>query len=653
MATTENTFDGDGSKVQFPFTFEYLKTSDVKIGLKIGSGVEQILATDKYEFPNATTLKVLSTTATDWQESTGAPKNTVKVRVHRKTSDDNVASTFYPGSAIRSSDLNDNFLQNLYVTQEARNITTDSTDIANEAKDTADAADAIADAAKLATDRLVATTSNNGTTWTLTGNNTNASTDPKGVGYSITTAEAAKLATDTYVAVGNTLKGTGADGQPQGVAYAVTQATAANGAVGDKIAKDGSTTISANIPFNSKKITGLADPTAAQDGATKAYVDAHILDEDDLATNSATKPPSQQSIKAYIATTNYTKTEADAKYFTADTETIDSTETWDDADNRIATTKAIDNRVTTIVQDVGGFVPIANETSFPNTNPDVNNGAGTLVSIKALASSLTSNGSGVATIANGNIANSATVTINGLDNSTTYAAGYGMIVETTSTLHTYAFHRLLAKATEVTSVNNNSSNINTVAGAITNINTVAGNNTNITAVADNESNIDIVAGELTYAEDLGLVSESLTSSSGNNIDTVAGAITNINTVAGNNTNITTVAGSNSNVTSVAGSIANVNTVATNITNVNSFSDQYKVAGSAPGSPTEGDLWYDSGNNVLKYHNGSSFVSIQTGLTNIIEDQTPELYAALDCNDKNLTEVATISGTNLQIDFGTL
>ena len=56
---------------------------------------------------------------------------------------------------------------------------------------------------------------------------------------------------------------------------------------------------------------------------------------------------------------------------------------------------------------------------------------------------------------------------------------------------------------------------------------------------------------------------------------------------------------------------------------------------------------------MKYHNGSSFVSIATGLTNIIEDQTPELYAALDCNDKNLTEVATISGTNLQIDFGTL
>ena len=49
-----------------------------------------------------------------------------------------------------------------------------------------------ADAAKLASDRLVATTSDGGSSWTLAGNNTNASTDPKGVGYAVTTAESAQ-----------------------------------------------------------------------------------------------------------------------------------------------------------------------------------------------------------------------------------------------------------------------------------------------------------------------------------------------------------------------------------------------------------------------------------------------------------------------------
>ena len=62
---------------------------------------------------------------------------------------------------------------------------------ATSATTTANTANTTATTAKLASDRLVATTSNGGTTWTLSGNNTNASTDPKGVGYAVTTAETA------------------------------------------------------------------------------------------------------------------------------------------------------------------------------------------------------------------------------------------------------------------------------------------------------------------------------------------------------------------------------------------------------------------------------------------------------------------------------
>lgn len=40
------------------------------------------------------------------------------------------------------------------------------------------------------------------------------------------------------------------------------------------VTKDGQTSITANIPFNTYKATGLGNPTAAQDAATKTYVDS-------------------------------------------------------------------------------------------------------------------------------------------------------------------------------------------------------------------------------------------------------------------------------------------------------------------------------------------------------------------------------------------
>ena len=52
----------------------------------------------------------------------------------------------------------------------------------------------------------------------------------------------------------------------------------------------------------------------------------------------------------------------DTRYFRQDSsETITSGATWSGSDNYIATTAAIDARIVDLVDDVGGFVPIANE----------------------------------------------------------------------------------------------------------------------------------------------------------------------------------------------------------------------------------------------------------------------------------------------------
>jgi len=61
-----------------------------------------------------------------------------------------------------------------------------------------------------------------------------------------------------------------------------------------------------------------------------------------------------------------------------------------------------------------------------------------------------------------------------------------------------------------------------------------------------------------------------------------------------------------NVSTVATNIANVNTVATNITDVNAFAETYFISATAPGSPTTGDLWFDTSTNTMKVYGSSGF-----------------------------------------------
>ena len=169
------------------------------------------------------------------------------------------------------------------------------------------------------------------------------------------------------------------------------------------------------------------------------------------------------------------------------------------------------------------------------------------------------------------------------------------------------------------------------------------------------NDINVVAGQVAHGTDLGSVADSLSSASGaTNITTVADDITNVNTVAGSIANVNTTAGSISNVNTTAGSISNVNTVSSSISDVNRYANEYVIQSGQPSSPSAGDLWYNTTANVLNYYTGGSWVGITgSGIASLAADPSPELAAALDCNNKNLTEVATISGNNLQIDFGTL
>ena len=108
MALTENNPTNTGATT-YPFTFPYLKPTDVKVSV---SGVVKTYLTH-WEFDTPTTIKF------NTGHVPAAGQGTI--RIYRETDDSKLEAQFFAGSAIKSSDLNDNFTQNLYVTQESNN----------------------------------------------------------------------------------------------------------------------------------------------------------------------------------------------------------------------------------------------------------------------------------------------------------------------------------------------------------------------------------------------------------------------------------------------------------------------------------------------------------------------------------------------------
>ena len=423
------------------------------------------------------------------------PASPASIRIYRDTDVDSAKATYTAGSSVKAGDLNNNQTQILYAAQEEQNQTIQTNKIKDSAVTTAKIKDANVTTAKIADSNV---------------------TTAKIADLNVTTA---KLAAD-----------------------AVTGAKIADDQIDSEHYVDGSidTAHIGNLQITTDKIANgaITDAKIAGGSLDNRYYTETELDAGQLDNRY------------------YTEAEADARFYNlASAEEIQSGETWTAADNKVATTAAIDARIIDLVDDVGGFVAIANETSFPTANPDVNNGAGTIVSVKAASTTLTPSGTTV-TIANG-AGSGNTVTITGVPSA--IGSGFGFLVETTTTLHTYTFHRLSPKATEVT----------TVAGIASNVTTVAGISSNVTAVAGNNANVT----------------------------TVAGSITNVNTAATN--------------------IASINNASANISSVNNFGDTYQVASSNPSTDgggnalAEGDLYFNTTANELKIYNGSQW---QGGVT---------------------------------------
>tara|TARA_B100000902_G_scaffold23305_1_gene28063 strand:+ start:4249 stop:5466 length:1218 start_codon:yes stop_codon:yes gene_type:complete len=201
MATTENTYTtSNANTTDFAFTFPYMKEADVKVD------VDNVTkATNTYSFHNATTIRFGT-----------APASGAVVRVYRKTDDSGLTSTFYPGSAIRSADLNDNFTQNLYSTQENTNDASTALDNsrvlesdgyvaaitkATQAVATANTADTNATAA-VSTANTASTNASAAVTTANTASTT-ANTASTNASAAVTTANAADTKADTAITTAN------------------------------------------------------------------------------------------------------------------------------------------------------------------------------------------------------------------------------------------------------------------------------------------------------------------------------------------------------------------------------------------------------------------------------------------------------------------
>ena len=385
----------DGSKTTFTYSFETIEetnttsqtNSEVKVAL---NGVTQ--NTNKYYVQKSTSsIQFHNTNGVDStvQAADGAPLSGVKVRVYRDTkvsSPGDKRHVFQAGSAIKASALNDLYEHALFALDEEREQNIFSEDIEDGAVTSAKIQDLTIVDADIAN----------------------------------TTITGGKLANDTITAT-------------QIAADAVGASELADDSVASANIIDG-TIVNADLNANlGLELTKLEDVNSSK-----------------IIVGNSSNKAAQVDMSGDVTITNagVTTIGADAVQFANISDTQVTSAFNAASDDKIPTSKAVADHVVSVVNSVGGFVIVPDKDNFPTSHPDPNNDAGTVLSITnpnglTVSSNTSSNG----TRAGG----SSTVTINNIPSSAgaTLSANYTMLVQTTTTEHTYDFYKFLAKDGDV------------------------------------------------------------------------------------------------------------------------------------------------------------------------------------------------------------
>ena len=235
---------------------------------------------------------------------------------------------------------------------------------------------------------------------------------------------------------------------------AVTHGKMADNSVGTAELRAGEVTLAklAADSVDASKIAAnsIGSSELANNSVGAEHLAANSVTTSEIADAELTTLAGMQAGTASILASGTALTSTTAELNLLDGKSIVTSVSGSSTDVQLPSAKAVNDQILAVTNALGGFVAIANETSFPTANPDPSNGAGTVVSISD-AGGVVVNGSGVASITNG-AGSGNTVTINGFPSSLhskTLAAGVGLQVQTTSTLHTYDYHKLLAKEADV------------------------------------------------------------------------------------------------------------------------------------------------------------------------------------------------------------
>ena len=483
MATTFIDYTGDGNATK-PFSFPSIQESDVKVE------VDEVLKTSgvHYNITSYTTTGGGNVVFTSGNE----PNSPSNIRIFRDTDVDSPKATYTAGSSVKAADLNDNNEQLLFSAQEEQNQTIQTHKIKDSAVTSAKIQDgAIVNADVNASAAIAGTkispdfgSQNIATTGTINGVTTTelAILD----GATVTTAELNILdgvtATTSEV---NILDGVTATTTEINKLDGVTADTAELNILDGVTATTSELNIMDGVTATTSEINTLDGVTATTnelnllDGVTATTTELNLVDGvtattaelnfvDGVTSNVQTQLDNKQPLDSELTTLSGMQAGtasilADSTALTATTSelnqldgiTLETTLTGT-SDQRIPTSKAVNDQILAVTNALGGFVAIANETSFPAANPDPSNGAGTVVSISQISSgtAVSVSNTGEATISNG-AGTGNTVTITGFPTTlrnTNLAANSGLQVQTTTTLHTYTFHKQLASADDIQAI---------------------------------------------------------------------------------------------------------------------------------------------------------------------------------------------------------